>query len=319
MTDIRKDIWTLYPFVKHRLAPFQAPAPTPWETTLEDPDVGTVRLTGQLRGDPDARELVVIVHGLGGTTDSYYCMRAAAAVAEIGGASLCLSLRGSDRRGEDFYNIALHADLQAAVASPRLARYERIFILGYSMGGYVTWHFARGPADPRVKAVAAVCTPIDLLTAQRYIDGARAWIYRHHVLNGLKAIYRAVAEKGHAVPSDPREVQRVRTMYDWDRLAIAPRYGYESPEHYYQDLSIKPHLDAFAVPALLVAGMHDPIVPPQTIRPFVEQRSGGDARSLEVHWVRRGGHVAFPRDLDLGFGPRRGLEGQIYGWFLGHG
>lgn len=315
---IQKDVWTLYPFLAHRIRPIRPPEPSAWSTTLEDPDVGTVKLTGALREHPGSRDLVIVIHGLGGRIDSYYCLRGASVADEFGCSTLSLALRGADRGGDDFYNIALRADLAAAVASPELAHYERIFVVGYSMGGYVTLHFARDPLDPRVKAVAAACTPLDLLAAQRYIDSWRPWFYRQHVLNGLKSIYAACAERGErALPSDPAEVAAVRTMYDWDRLAIAPRYGYDSPEDYYQELSICPHLADLTIPALLVAGESDPIVPPMTIRPYLE-RSGGIGEAFQVRWVARGGHVAFPRALDLGYGSVPGLEPQIMQWFLSH-
>ncbi len=317
MIELLKDLRTLAPFVRHRVAPLRLPEPQAWHTTLEDRAMGRIRLTGLLREAPRARDLLLLAHGLGGSPESYYCRRCAHAAADFGFSTLSLALRGADRLGEDVYNIALREDLAAAVASPALAGYERVFVIGYSMGGYVSLHYARGPLDPRVKAVAAICTPLDLLSAQRYIDSTRAWLYRHHVLNGLKAIYSAVAARGRPVPTAPAEVRAVRTMYDWDRLAIAPRYGYTGPEQYYEALSIKPHIGDLAVPALLVAARDDPIVPTSTIEPFLAQRERGAGQRLDVRWAERAGHVAFPRDFDLGFGPRLGLEGQVFQWFLG--
>lgn len=310
---MRRDLWTLYPLLKHRISPFRAPEPVAWSTQLEDADVGCVRLTGELREVEGASDVYVVCHGLGGSPDSYYCRRAAAAVASIGASSLCLSLRGSDRLGEDFYNIALRADLEAAVGSPELASYRRVFVIGYSMGGYVTLHYARDP-DPRVRAVAAICTPLDLHAAQRYIDSPRAWPYRHWVLAGLKAIYAAVAAR-RPVPTDPAVVARVRSIYEWDRVAIAPRYGYDSPEHYYHELSIRPWIGKLAVPALHVAAAKDPVIPRHTIEPFLD----GAAEPYELRWVQgRVGHVAFPADLDLGFGALPGLEAQLLAWFARH-
>ena len=313
MPGFLRDFWTLYPYARALVRPLPAPAARPWSAVVEDARMGAVRLTGELRDLSGARELTLIVHGLGGTPRSHYCLRAARAVAERGQASLCLSLRGSDRRGEDFYNVALRADVEAALASPELARFERVFVLGYSMGGFTAMHYARGPVDARVRAVAAVCTPLDLLTAQRYIDSPRAWFYRRHVLDGLKAIYRAVAERGRPVPTPLAEVLAVRTIHEWDRVAIAPRYGFASPEEYYAAFALAPHLTRFAVPVLLVAAEHDPIIPAETIRPFVD---GAEAAGrFQVRWVARGGHVAFPAELELGFGRERGLEAQLFHWF----
>ena len=310
------DFRTVWPYARHALRPPEAPAPVEWSTRLTDPHLGEVEISGRLRRLPSANECVILAHGLGGSTESYYSLRGAGAVAGFGMDSLALSLRGSDRRGEDFYNIALFADLVAACASPELAGYDRIYVLGYSMGGYVSMHFARNVEDPRVKAVATMCTPIDLKAAQVYIDTSRAWFYRHHCLNGLKSIYDAVARANpERVPTDNDRVQAVRTMWDWDALAIAPRYGYRTPEEYYDALTLRRALGEFRVPTLLVAAEGDPIIPARTIRPFLDSARNPRAHGLEVRWVRAGGHVTFPGDLDLGFGPEQGIEQQLLQWF----
>lgn len=311
------DLWTLLPYAKHALRPSRLAPAQPWSTTLVDPAIGSLRLTGKLRESSGSRDLFLLVHGLGGGTESYYCLRAAAALERFGVSTLCLALRGADRLGEDFYNIALVADLEAALASPALVHYERLFVVGFSMGGYVALHFARAPSDPRVRGVVAVCTPIDLGAAQRYIDSARGWFYRRHVLAGLISIYAQVAAR-RPVPADLALVRRVKTIHEWDRLAIAPRYGYASPEDYYAKLAVAPHLGDLAVPSLLVAGEHDPIIPPLTIRPFLGAGQERRRLALELAWVRGGGHMAFPRRLDLGFGPERGLDAQIAQWLLAH-
>jgi hypothetical protein len=280
---------------------------------VDDARMGPVRLTGELRAPAGARALVVIVHGLGGSPRSSYCLRAARVAWERGLASLCLALRGADRRGEDFYNVGLRADLCAALASPALAPYPRLYLLGYSMGGFVVLHAARGPLDARVQRVAAISTPLDLQAAQRHVDSPRAWLYRRHVLGGLKEIYRAVAERGRAVPTPLSEVLAVRTIHAWDRLTIAPRYGFASPEAYYAALALAPHLARLEVPALLVAGSRDPVIPADTIRPFLPAAGEG----LLTLWVEDAGHVAFPRDLDLGLGGEPGLEPQVLAWLAG--
>ena len=80
-------------------------------------------------------------------------LRGAAAVDAIGGSSLCLSLRGSDRRGEDFYNIAQTVDLHAALASPALADYERIYLCLAADEDDLRQHAQRVACPPPVHAL----------------------------------------------------------------------------------------------------------------------------------------------------------------------
>ena len=93
-------LWTIAPNLRHRLRPLKAPPAAPWTTTLRDPAVGVIRLHGRLQRPPaDApQDLVVLVHGLGGSVDSQYMIRAAQAAARCGLGALRLGLRGADRR-----------------------------------------------------------------------------------------------------------------------------------------------------------------------------------------------------------------------------
>ena len=66
MPDLREDLWTLYPYAHQLLFPHRPPPPRPWTAALEDARMGTVRMSGDLRSAEGARELYLIVHGLGG-------------------------------------------------------------------------------------------------------------------------------------------------------------------------------------------------------------------------------------------------------------
>jgi uncharacterized protein len=292
----------------------------PWGTRLEDPQAGAVRLTGRLsrsrspgvgRTGDRPPPLVVLAHGLGGSAASLYAIEAAAAANGAGCDCLRLNLRGADLAGEDFYHAGLTADLHAAFAEPRLAAYDRIHLMGYSLGGHVALRWATERGDPRVCSVAAVCPPLDLAGACRGIDGARRGIYRSYVLGRLKRIYRAVAAR-RAVPTPVERTDRIRFIREWDELTVAPRFGFADAADYYARMSVGPVLDRLRLRALLVACEHDPMVEAETLRPFL----ASPPPALEVRWVGRGGHVAFPRRLDLGFSGGPGLLPQLLAWSL---
>ena len=187
-------LWTVRPWLAHRLRPRKPPPSIAWSTSVQDPTLGLVRLRGRLTQRPGARSLVVLVHGLGGDSSSYYVLAAANAAEQAGLSSLRLDLRGADGEGHDFYNAGLTADLRAAIGSEALAGHDTILVLGFSLGGHLTLRYATEAAlDPRVRAVAAVCPPIDLDRTAEAIDQPRAWVYRRHVLDSLKQLYAAVS------------------------------------------------------------------------------------------------------------------------------
>jgi len=278
-----------------------------WQTSVSDEVRGSVRLTGAWSPSPDPVTMIII-HGLGGCSDSGYVRAAAAAGHRRGFGVLRLNLRGADRRGEDYYHGGLTADLVAAIASPELAPVTTIVLMGYSLGGHVALCYMADRPDPRVVAMAAICPPLDLDACCTVIDRPSRSPYRFYMLKLLKEIYRQVAAR-HPVPMPVEQAERIRVQREFDHRVIAPRHGFEGVDDYYQRASVGPHLGRIDRPALLVWGEQDPMVPAASTRRF----TNGVGEPLDCRWVR-GGHLGFPRGLDLGQEAPRGLENQVVGW-----
>jgi hypothetical protein len=234
---------------------------------------------------------------------------AARAIVDAGMSYLLFEPRGSDLRGEDLYHAGLTADLGAAMASPELRSYPSIHLLGYSLGGHMALRYATLDPDPRVGSVAAVCSPLDLRAAQEAFDKPARWLYRQYILGRLRRLYRPIAAR-RDLASTLEEVVAVRSLREWDRLTVVPRFGFTDPDDYYTQMSVSKRLDRLAIPALLVASQGDPMVPPEALLPVLAQGAG----RLRVEWVDGGGHVSFPDHVDLGLSGPKGLEGQVVSW-----
>ena len=303
-------LWTLAP----RWLPRQPPPESrDWSLDLEDPRLGRVRLTGRLRREPGSTALVVIVHGIGGCAEALYAQRAAGAASRAGLSSLRINLRGCDRRGEDYYHAGLSGDLHRVLQAPEVRGYDSLFLLGYSLGGHVALRYASGvdvgaPVS-QLRAVAAICAPLDLELCNRAIDSPRLWPYRRYVLGNLMQIYSAVAKRREVV-LPVEQAAKIRTLREWDTQVVAPRWGFAGASDYYRRASVAPHLGAIEIPALLVAAQKDPMVPARTLRPVLEGRN----HTLKVAWIEKGGHVAFPADFHLGVEAPQGLENQVLAW-----
>jgi predicted alpha/beta-fold hydrolase len=304
--------WTVYPHIRDTIAGrYGLRAARPWSAVVQDLRRGPVQLTGDLRVAGTSSELVILVHGLGGGPRSPYVLAAARDLGRAGVSTLALALRGADLRGDDYYHAALTADLHAAVASPAVQRFDRVFCLGFSMGGHVAMVFAAENEDPRLRGVVAVCSPLDLATIARHVDAARG-LYLRHVLNGVKAIYRANGRGPHRdrLPTPVAEVLAISTIRDWDRLAIVPRFGFRDVDDYHAQASAARYLSALRVPTLLIATRHDPLVPEACIAPY----AGAGSALFSLRWLDRAGHVGFPRSARFDDRGPPGLAPQAWHW-----
>ena len=308
--ELRGHFWTLAPFVRDHLVPPSVPDWVAWETNVEDPKIGTLRLNGQLALGHTTNTVLVLVHGLGGSSQSYYAIRAARAAERAGLASLRFDLRGADRLGADYYHAGLTADLDAALRSDALTRFEHILLLGYSLGGNMMLRYLAEDPDRRVRAAASICAPLDLAKSARRIDRPRGAPYRRHILRALKEIYHRVAER-RAVPLPLVDALRIDSFERWDDEVIAPRYGFDGAEDYWAKTSAGYVLDRIRTPTLFVASENDPMVGIETVRPMLENTS-----TLRRVITDQGGHVGFPPKLDLGLGAQGTVEEQVIQWLL---
>ena len=306
-------LWTIGPALLTRVRAPHAPPSRPFRTSLPDPSLGKVRLSGILSEIEGSDTLVLIVHGLSGNALSPYCTYAARAVARAGFSSLRLSMRGADFSGEDIFHGGTTEDLRAALSAPEIARYRRILLLGYSVGGHIVLRAAIDEVDPRVQAAAAICPPLDLDTATVAFDHPSRRPYQRPIFRDLNRAYRAAAVRGR-VPIAPWRVERARSSRERDSLTVVVRFGFRSIKEYYERESVAPRLHRLRMPALVVANVHDPIVPPATLTPALRKASS----ALSTIWTNRGGHVYFPSYLHLRQPAPPGLESQVIHWLGSH-
>jgi uncharacterized protein len=305
-------IWTVGPAALAWVRPPGVPPCEDFALVVEDPAVGKVVLTGSLHAPPSAGTLLVALHGLGGSAESSYMRRFAGAALSSGFACLRLNHRGAERQSADYYHAGLTVDLEAVLAAPALARFTRIGIVGFSLGGHVALRYAAerpGATDPRLGAVAAVCAPLDLDLGATALDEPGAWLYRRYILPGLRDHLDAV-ERVRPVPCDRERRRRVRGIREWDGLVVAPRWGFASAEDYYARASVAPILDRIRLPTWIVESRNDPMVPVWTLENALVRVSP----STEVTWTSRGGHVGMPSTLDLGRPGPKGLHSQLLSW-----
>lgn len=246
---------------------------------------GVLHRPAEDRGKP----LVVLVHGLTGDEDSTNIVTSAAWHLGRGHLVLRLNLRGagpalagSVRR----YHAGASADVRAAFASlTDDLRHRGLLIAGTSLGGNVVLKLL-AEGCPDVIAGAAISAPIDLKASQLRIMQPRNAVYHRHLLTAMRK--DASRASGDYYALYQANAPRIRSIYDFDDLVVAPANGFIGAEDYYRRSSAAPLLDGISIPALLIHAADDPWIPSALYRDRVWPEKGP---SLVM--PSSGGHVGF--------------------------
>lgn len=245
---------------------------------FDDTRMGRVEIHGVLHPGRNNKRVLVLVHGLGDDHDAPAIRDAAEAAQALGWATLRMSLRGADKSGQGFY-VANGEDIAQAIASAPLAKYETVAVLGFSLGAHNALRYASGKPDPRVKAVVAVSAPLDLEKIVAALDTSPS---ASSVIASIAAQYRPFHDemmkrgKLQWLPN-PDRVQRFKTVKQFDDEVSGPIAGYKDAATYWAKESAGAHLADLKIPAAIIAGAGDPLVPIAVTRAIVKGAASEEA------------------------------------------
>jgi predicted alpha/beta-fold hydrolase len=253
--------------------------------------------------------LVLVLHGLGGSSDGPGPRRLALALVAEGFAVLRLNLRGAGRgrplaRGT--YCALCNDDLRPAVAWARqlaedLAREISpstpplpLFGAGISLGGTVLLNAGLGGLG--FDGLVCVSSPLELNVCAVQFERRRNRVYQRWLMQRLRE--QTLADPGGLREAERQALvgpQRARTIRAFDAAITAPRWGFASVAAYYAAASpLAPLLEGRALPpTLLLHAGDDPWVPVGPLRQLAATARGGATSGPEVLITPRGGHNGF--------------------------
>lgn len=244
----------------------------------------------------EAPPLLVLFHGLEGSSRSHYAQAFADHVGRLGWAMAVPHFRGCSgeiNRAPRAYHSGDHQEIAWILARMRARHAGKLYALGVSLGGNALLRWAEeagASARQTVQAVCAVCSPIDLTASGHAIgQGLNRQIYTRMFLRSMKP--RAL-QKWAQYPGlfDREALLAAQDLYDFDNVFTAPLHGFRNTDDYWARASAKPHLAAIRLPALVLNARNDPFVPSASLP---TQAPAGDWVTL---WQPQGGgHVGFPQ------------------------
>lgn len=247
-----------------------------------------------VRGDGGG-PLVLILHGLEGSSASPYARGMLRALGERGMRGVVMHFRGCSgepNRLRRSYHSGETGDLDFVVKELRRREPKiRIGAVGYSLGGNVLlkWLGEKGEAGAVVDAAVAVSVPFDLAQAADRINGGLSRLYQRRL---VRCMQRAVVTKMTQVDMDlgisVEDVRAMRSFWEFDDRVTAPLHGFAGAEDYYARCSSRSFMKGIARPTLVLHARNDPFMTENVI-------PGRDELSSYVRMevADDGGHVGF--------------------------
>ena len=264
------------------------------------------------------RPIVMLLHGLSGSSQSSYILGMQAALNARGFRTVALNFRGCGGQPNQTarcYHSGDTDDLDGLYRHLR-QRYPHtpMAAVGYSLGGNVLLKWlGEGRSEVDLFAAAAVSVPLLLNLCSSRMDLGFSKLYRNQLLRELKQYvqlkHRHLLRLGHAHEAEKLsrlgDLSPLSSFWEYDDRVIAGLYPFRDVHDYYAKSSSRQFLKSILTPTLIVHSHDDPFMSPGVI-----PREAELSAAVEFEIASHGGHVGFVAG-DNPCRPRYWLEERI--------
>ncbi|MBL7871446.1 MAG: alpha/beta fold hydrolase [Cyclobacteriaceae bacterium] len=239
----------------------------------------------------DSKKLVIISHGLEGSSDRAYIKGMAKIFYANGFDALAWNYRGCSgemNKKLRFYHSGATDDLGYVIQHAESLGYSEINLIGFSLGGNLTLKYAGEQGNAislKIKKIVTFSVPLNLRSSCEKISVPSNWMYSQRFLKSLK---KKVADKSNVLPElNVSRLPEIKTLLEFDNTYTAPLHGFRDAFDYYHQCSAIRFVSSIQRPTLIVNALNDPFLsadcyPTEIINP-----------NLTFEYPQRGGHVGF--------------------------
>jgi len=294
-----RHLQTVWPALTAFAAPRIAYHRVRWET----PDKDFIDLdwtTGTAAGAPGDGPLVILFHGLEGSSESHYARSLMTHVAAAGWRGVVVHWRGCS--GEPNLLARAYHSGDSDEVDWIVRRLRPDFVAGVSLGAnaILKWLGMPGSSTESLRAAAGVSAPQDLEAGAIALSRGVNRLYCEHFLLTMKRKSLLKLDRFPAL-YDRRKVLEARSFFDFDDAVTAPLHGFGGAVDYWTRSSCKRFLRDIALPTLVLNARNDPFLPESALATPAQVSS-----HVSLEYPAEGGHVGFvDRRLGSDWLPRR--------------
>ncbi len=242
-------------------------------------------------------KVVIILHGLEGSSDRAYVKGMVKAVNRAGLDAAAVNFRGCSgeiNRTLRAYHSGDTDDLSLVIESVAASgTYTEAFLVGFSLGGNVVMKYLgeRGNAvHPIISKGVGISVPCDLAASAMKISRPVNKIYLKRF---LRMLHEKIKMKMALMPGelDDDGYELISSFKEFDDRYTAPMHGFKDADDYWTRSSCRQFLPGIRVPALLIAAGDDPFLARECYP--TEEATANSRLTLEI--PDHGGHVGFIR------------------------
>lgn len=257
--------------------------------------------------------VVILMHGLGGCSESPYILRLAKKLLADGWISIRFNHRGCGRHEtivQSLYHSGSTQDLWSAIKSVA-ERWPKLPVIpvAFSLSGTILLNLL-GQEYRSCESLAnwpmsiTVCAPIDLEISSKRISH---WQNLHYDQFFCQILLRHAQRKYPTIYQEAvvQKQQKVRGLRQFDEVITAPYSGFKDRADYYKKCSPRFYVSQIRKKTAVIAAADDPLVPGETTRhaPF--------GRAVDLYFQKSGGHLGFISKSRTARGDYRWLDEAI--------
>ena len=240
-----------------------------------------------------SKHLVILCHGLEGSSNSIYMSATANILSENGFDILLINQRscsGEINLTPTIYHSGFTSDLSFIIKN-HCDLYQKIHFVGFSMGGNIMLKYVGEKSqllDKRIRSCIAISSPIDLASSSNELGKFKNRIYEKNFLRSLKAKIKLKQEQ-YPQQYPKNSIDKVNTIYKFDDLFTAPIHGFKNADDYYYKSSSSHVLKDIKIPTTIISALDDPFLG-DACYPFEAALHNSN---LHLIITKHGGHCGF--------------------------